>query len=84
VIYAIIEGYLAKVGGVAPRSPTSDATLNRVTVTKLKALIAQLRFEIDMSGITTVREKRLKDLDRAVQDLNRMAERLNGIDQRLR
>lgn len=58
VIYAMIEGYLAQVGGVAPRPPIDEATLNSVTITKLKAPLAQLRFEIDALDIATVREKR--------------------------
>lgn len=83
VIYAMIEGYLAKVGGVAPHPPMSEELLKRVTVTKLKALLSMLRFELGMSDIATVREKRLEDLDRAVQDINRMAERSKGIEQRI-
>ena len=84
VIYAIIEGYLARVGGVAPQPPMSEELLNRVTVTRLKAILSQLRFELDMSDIATVKEKRLTDLDKAVQDLVRMAERSKSIEQRIR
>jgi hypothetical protein len=50
----------------------------------VKALLAQLRFEIDTLDIATVRDKRLTDLDRAVQDINRMAERSKSIERRIR
>ena len=83
VIYAIIEGYLEKVGGVAPQRPPSVELLNRVTVTRLRALLSMLRFEIDTLDMATVREKRLKDLDKAIQDLNRVAERSNSIERRI-
>jgi hypothetical protein len=61
-----------------------EALLNRVTVTKLKVLAGQIRFEISRSDIATVREKRLQDLDRSVGDLNRMAERSKTFNQRVR
>jgi hypothetical protein len=80
----MIEGYLARVGGVAPQRPLSIELLNRATITKLKALMMQLRFEIETLDIATVRERRVIDLDKAVQDLNRMAERSKSIDHRLR
>jgi len=47
-------------------------------------LLSMLRFEIDTLDMATVREKRLTDLDRAVQDLNRVAERSKSIKQRTR
>ena len=55
-----------------------------MTVTRLKALLSMLRFQIDTLDMATVREKRLKDLDKAVQDLNRIAERSKSIEQRMR
>ena len=83
-IYAIIEGYLEKVGGVAPRPPMDRALLNRVTITRLRALLSQLEFEIDTLDMVAVREKRLEELDKSVQQLNRMAERANDVNQRMR
>lgn len=84
VIYAMIEGYLAGVGGVAPRPPMDQAILTRVTVTRLKALLSMLRFELDTLDVATVREKRLEDLDKAFQDLNRIVERSKSLDQRVK
>jgi hypothetical protein len=84
VIYAMIEGYLAGVGGVAPRPLMDQAILTRVTVTRLKALLSMLRFELDTLDVATVREKRLEDLDKAFQDLNRIVERSRSLDQRVK
>jgi hypothetical protein len=40
MIYAVTEGYLARVGGVAPQRPPSEELLNRVAMTKLKTLLS--------------------------------------------
>jgi hypothetical protein len=81
--YAMIEEYLARVGGVAPRRPMDEALFKRVTVTRLKALLSMQRFELDTLDVATVK-KRTRDLDKAFQDLNRMIARLNGLDKRIR
>jgi hypothetical protein len=80
----MIEEYLARVGGVAPRRPMDEALFNRVTVTRLKALLSMLRFELDTLDLVTVGEKHIKDLDKAFQDLNRIVERSRSMDQRTR
>jgi len=85
VVYALVEGYLAQVGGVVPPLPSqSESTLTEAIITKLELLLGQLRFEIASLDLTTVRRKRLKDLDRAARQLNRMAEQAADIEQRLK
>jgi hypothetical protein len=66
----------------APRRPVDEALLNRVTVTRLKALLSMQRFEIDTLDVATVKEKRIRDLDKEFQDLNRIVERSKSLDQR--
>ena len=85
VVSALIEGYLAQVGGVGPPLPhQGDPTLNEAIITKLKLLLGQLRFEVASLDLTTLRRKRLKDLDKAARQLNRMAQQTEDIEQRLR
>jgi len=82
--YAMIEEYLARVGGVAPRRPMDEALFNRVTVTKLKASLSMLRFELDTLDVATVRQKRLKDLDKAFRDLNHTVQASKSLNQHVR
>jgi len=66
VVYALVEGYIAGVGGVVPpSSPLSGAELNRVIITKLKLLLGQLHFEVASLDLR-------KDLDKAAQALNQV------------
>jgi hypothetical protein len=53
-IYAMVEAYLAR-RGVAPRHTMDRALLSRATVTRLKALLSMLEFEIDTLDVATVK-----------------------------
>lgn len=66
------------------RPPLSGEILGGVMVTKLYAILGQLRFEIALFDLGTIREKRLRDLHKGALELSKEAERTKGLDKRLK
>jgi hypothetical protein len=58
--------------------------LNRAILTKLLLLAGQLHYEIATWDLAKVREKRLKDLDKAARDLNKMASNVQTLEERIK